>query len=648
MPTKSPLTFPFNPLDGITPTPDDRRRSIAGILDSYNGTYDTLIEAVQNSVDAVEDACLLGLNPPYLVHVTVNLAKNWISVLDTGVGMTPEQAGKAFVPNKSFKADPLILGKRGVQAYRGYKGVGLTFLAYSTDEVVLHTKKDRILIKGRMKYGRAWATGGREDEPMVVEDKSASPLEKFARGTYVKVTFSPSTRPRSLNRTVADPNAWATILRTRTAIGQILLDCKELTKFDARLTVISAGGAVHESKIEPVFYYPHLAKRKPAFRFLDLMEYYQSHGEQTKPPAEKLRQDGLHVCWDTAKIRAELTNDQRTQLEAELQQYTPSLYAFVPYQGSVWGEMNAELVGRKDRSQLYPGLVIAVNRQRLADKFEIEATRNELFSRNVLIIVHFNNAKPDQGRKTVQDDVSELARRAADRAVQYLAKAKDLLRPAGEAPTPGQREVEKNHADWIFNVRTHATTSPLHVPPIRYASEPLTEQDVVGLFHQLSVAGVFPGIRVFATSQSATYDCLAEFDCPAETPGLQYKAVDQNPLGVSPYILGDKGRFSTSLQTIEFKNNLDALVADLGSGLTRKSYQHIDVCVCWSSVSQKFPGYELSEIKEPKIESRVLPGVTHLLEKDGDTHVMQVIMLKEVVRMMKAGGVPLLVAVAPK
>ena len=82
--------------------------------------------------------------------------------------------------------------------------------------------------------------------------------------------------------------------------------------------------------------------------------------------------------------------------------------------------------------------------------------------------------------------------------------------------------------------------------------------------------------------------------------------------------------------------------------MTRKSYRHINVCVCWSSVSQKFSGYELSEIKELKIDSRELPGVTHLLEKDGDTHVVQVIMLKEVIRMIKAGGVPLPVAETPK
>lgn len=150
----SAITFPFDPLAQMTVTPEDRLRTITGILESYNGTYDTLIEAVQNAVDAVEDAHFTGLKAPYQVKVTVNLVENWISVLDTGIGMTAKQVERAFCPHVSFKTDPSLLSKRGAfRAYRGYKGVGLTFLAYATDDVRLHTKHNGALIKCRMEYG---------------------------------------------------------------------------------------------------------------------------------------------------------------------------------------------------------------------------------------------------------------------------------------------------------------------------------------------------------------------------------------------------------------------------------------------------------------------------------------------------------------
>jgi hypothetical protein len=633
------LDFPFDPLAKMTLTDEDRRRQICGVLESYNGTYDVLIEAIQNALDSVEDAALLGLNgPPATIIVTVNLAENWISVMDTGIGMSPAQVAEAFVPGKSLKGDPAIIAKRGSAKYRGYKGVGLTFLAYGTDDIVLHSRKDGELTKGRMQYGRAWALGERDEVASVTRDDGASPLDGAKRGTYLRIAFSPSTRPKSLNRLAAIPKVWVTILRTRTAIGQILFNSEAVTKLQVTLNVIDAKAVHHTFQVEPEFYYPHLVARKPPFRFLDLVKYWGTHGEHTKPAADQLRQDGLYLIWDTERIEDELTVEQRQLLGDEIKKYSPQLYAFVPYQGSVWGELNYELTGVRNRNHIYPGLVLAVNRQRLADKFEIEATRYETFSRNVLVMVHFDNAKPDQGRKTVQDEVSLLARRAADRAVQYLAKQRELLKPAGEAPTPGQREVERNHDDWVYNVRKHAQQSPLHIPPLTFVSEPLMEQDVVGLFHQLTAIGLFAGIRIFATSQSATYDCLVDFDCPADSPGLRYVSVDQCPLGVSPYVLGETKRFVTRHQTVEFKNNLDGLVDELGGRDTRKSFGHIDVCVCWGTVSDRFEGYQLTEIAEGNIDRRALPGVTHLLERDGDAHVIQVIMLKNVIDMMKSGN----------
>jgi hypothetical protein len=635
----SALQFPFDPLDKMTLTVEDRRRQICGVLESYNGTYDMLIEAVQNAVDSVEDAAILQLSGARAtIAVTVNLAENWLSVMDTGIGMTPDQVAQAFVPGKSFKVDPAVIAKRGAAKYRGYKGVGLTFLAYGTDDIVLHSKKDGILTKGRMQYGRKWATGDRPEVANVARDEEPSPLDSLERGTYLRVTFSPSTRPKSLNRLASNPRVWETILRTRTAIGQILLNSQAVTDLQVKLTVIDSKAESHQYGVEPEFHYPHLIQRKPPFRFLDLVNYWTTHGQRTKPSPDQLRQDGLYLIWDSERIKTELTDAQAESLGDEIKNYSPHLYAFVPYQGSIWGELNSELTGVKNRNHIYPGLILAVNRQRLADKLEIEASRFETFSRNVLVVVHFENAKPDQGRKTVQDEVTELARRAADRAVQYLAKQRDLLKPAGEAPTPGQREVEKDHADWLYNVRTHAKQSPIDISPLTFVSEPLTEQDVVALFHQLTVMDLFPGIKIFATSQSATYDCLVQFDCPSDSPGLKYVSIDESPLGVSPYVLGSGKQFSTRHQTVEFKNNLDGLVDEFGRD-TKKSYGHIDICVCWGKVSDKFEGYQLTGITESNIDRRGLPGVTHLLERDGDTHVIQIIMLKNVINMIKTGKV---------
>src|SRR5271154_1587372 len=103
--TPTTLAFPLDPLQ-VVPGPMDteyRRRTVEGILESYHSNYDVLAEGIQNAVDAVEDAKLAELKPPYLIEVTVNLAQNWIGMLDTGVGMSPQEVTSAFAPHVSHK-----------------------------------------------------------------------------------------------------------------------------------------------------------------------------------------------------------------------------------------------------------------------------------------------------------------------------------------------------------------------------------------------------------------------------------------------------------------------------------------------------------------------------------------------------------------
>jgi Histidine kinase-, DNA gyrase B-, and HSP90-like ATPase len=129
----------------------------------------------------------------------VNLAENSIGILDTGVGMSPQEVTSAFAPHVSHKQKSTACSKRDKKnMYRGYKGVGLTFLAYGTDDIVIHSKQDGLQTKARMRYGRAWATGERTEPALMVEETGPSPLDPHSRGTYIEVQFSHTTRPRNL------------------------------------------------------------------------------------------------------------------------------------------------------------------------------------------------------------------------------------------------------------------------------------------------------------------------------------------------------------------------------------------------------------------------------------------------------------------
>jgi hypothetical protein len=131
-------------------------------------------------MDACEDAAIQKLPAPYQLQVTVSLKDNTITVLDTGIGMTKEQICEAFAPSASFKDGSEIINKRGDKfPYRGYKGVGLTFLAYGTDDVQIHSRQNGTI--GRMRFGKQWVDGKRADPPMLDIDTEQTPLDRHKR-----------------------------------------------------------------------------------------------------------------------------------------------------------------------------------------------------------------------------------------------------------------------------------------------------------------------------------------------------------------------------------------------------------------------------------------------------------------------------------
>jgi hypothetical protein len=107
-------TLPYNPIDSAMRTPQHARRTIQGVLESYNS--DDLAEAIQNSMDACEDAAIQKLPAPYQLQVTVNLKDNTITVLDPGIGMTKEQICEAFAPSASFKDGSEIIKSAAINS----------------------------------------------------------------------------------------------------------------------------------------------------------------------------------------------------------------------------------------------------------------------------------------------------------------------------------------------------------------------------------------------------------------------------------------------------------------------------------------------------------------------------------------------------
>jgi hypothetical protein len=133
-----------------------------------------------------------------------------------------------------------------------------------------------------------------------------------------------------------------------------------------------------------------------------------------------------------------------------------------------------------------------------------------------------------------------------------------------------------------------------------------------------------------------------DFHTKEDTERLRYVAIDKNPLGLSSDVFGlDEKEFSTKGLTLEFKNNLEGLIDDVDNPLAKKVLDHIDICVCWGQLESQHKWYNIDLITEANLHERRYPGVTHILRKDGESHVIQVVMLEEIVKRIAAGQISL-------
>ncbi|MFZ3332008.1 MAG: hypothetical protein WA197_15340, partial [Candidatus Acidiferrales bacterium] len=172
------------------------------------------------------------------------------------------------------------------------------------------------------------------------------------------------------------------------------------------------------------------------------------------------------------------------------------------------------------------------------DLIVIPLTSNIGYQNQSHVIVHFQNADPDLGRKGFQPELREVAEQISVSVVNLLKKWRHLLKKdSGAAPSI----VDEGKLDtWIQEQRLYETANALSIKnpnffvPLReisITSKPQSEQDVIVLFNQLLAGGVIRGIKLLATSAHQQYDGIYRYSVK---PPLENHIFDKdsNPLGV--------------------------------------------------------------------------------------------------------------------
>ncbi|WP_159281475.1 ATP-binding protein [Rahnella variigena] len=612
-----------------------KKREIKNILKSYVSNYDPFSELIQNAMDAVERRCNNEKEHNPKLFIQINLLENSVEIADNGCGFEESEFKSFLAPSISFKSG----GKT-----RGNKGVGVTYIAYGFNQLFIRTKNNHFSYQGLIRRGREWIedSDGSVSRPKVEKTETKSELfDSLDQGSSFKIIFTGNhIRPSNLKWYQAQTaEQWLYLLLLKTPLGTIMLPqlAEHKIKFD--LSVIDVSGDVTTISNESAAYkFPHFeisASQKLSDIKKAQINAVTTGGDILRATMKYKNSNGIYEIYDTEKL-IELAKLSQEEIQL-CQRYNTSAYGYFAYSTEVWDQLNdrkAKL--RKGLRILRGGLQIANNCMIQGDNITIPLTKNIGHQNQAHIIVHFEGADPDLGRKGFQPELKDLAEKLSVAIVRELSNQRTFLKSDSGAQANIEKEIKVQ--DWLKEREEHEKECPLILnneifflptKKISIGSIPQSEQDVIVLFNQLIAGGVIRGIRLMSTSQSSQYDGVFRF-C-AENP-LEHLYFDKNtnPLGVySEQLLNT---YKSHPKILEYKFSLDGLIREFESGV--KHEVDVELAIFWDMGIEYIKKYNVISLLDfENIHHRQHHGITHILSSATNSHIY-VICLKELFELL--------------
>lgn len=613
------------------------KRQIRNILKSYTGWFDPLCELIQNAIDAVENRKRIEDSYIPTIWVQIDLKGNTISITDNGIGFSEEEFRSFLAPNVSFKTP----------SDRGNKGVGATYLGYGFNFLQAGTRTQNYSFIGTLEGGREWVEDDSEIKPRPNIQKSEVIHDIFNevdRGsTFSLRLVGDFIRPKDLKWVGANnSDQWEAVLRIKTPIGGIYFTRECLLPL-CKLSVIDENGLMTEKDIiECQYIYPHkvISTCKELKDIWKAQQDLLNRGKDAANLSDSFyKLNGLYNYWTYKDIFSEDSEFKGEWSEQErilAEKYQVSFYAFFGYSTDIWDTYNDQIAGlRKGSRILKGGTQIAANCMPQGELLIIPLTQNIGYQNVTHVVVHFEEADPDLGRKGFQPELESFAQHIGTAVVGKFLPWRKLLKK--ETGAPPDIVGLKNIHDWIKEQEEHEKNNPLLITrqdvflPTRepaITSKPSSEQDVIALFNQLLAGGVIRGVKLMATNQHQQYDGIYRFRLIKPFDNHRYDE-DKNPLGLLETSL--KQEFISAPGIIEYKYSFDGLIEEIEKG--DKNERDIQLLVVWE-MGTKWPiRYQITPLLHfGNLQHRYFHGGTHIVKNSmtGDT-VFPLIMLSELI-----------------
>lgn len=632
----------FEPFDvvtipkGLDPT-KIAKTNIQGILDSYHGSYDFMIELCQNAVDAID---LKFNNQNHSedekpkIEIIINEKSGIVRVSDNGIGMGFEAAKVALCPNNTDK--PYILNGAGKRSLRGHKGVGLTFLAFAFNLLKYHTRTQEEEFSGEIAGGRSWVDSDNVIEQPKVVPSSFSPefLEGCSSGASFEVLIGADYFD-DMNITWL---GWHFIIRCFTAVGYC--DINELYKWNKEATITFKLIDKAGNRVEPPENYSDSFKLEYLYpdallKACDIDVYHKKYANRTEPPAdERNKYEALFLKWDTDKIETYLfsngniedTDTQKYQQYLFTKNHYPTIYALFTHSQKIWKDRLDTGYARDKRKRFWkPGIQVITNQMPTGLIQEISLKYRASNADRLFMLVELNDAKPDYGRKGFKAEITDYIQFIASRLIiDNFIQNRALLKPTtiahGDTTTDAEASADKR-------IQEASDLTNLKISMLSFKKEPKYEQDVIALFFELLGREYIKGFEFLSVSSGSQYDAVVNYCYTKDKEKLIYHPVN-NCLGIPKAAVGKSDLIKKNL---EFKVSLGDLIRDFAND--SKNPINTRFAVTWDEGDiDKLDYFEIVDLlKGDNYEKRRFHGETHQLVYPPSTQSMPVIMLKYVI-----------------
>ena len=496
----------------LEPDIDQIRHQVRGILDSYSHGWDVLAELAQNAVDAIAIA-----NPTKgHINITIDALKRELVFSDNGVGIDPKDIKKLLRPfgtTKSGKANQI-----------GNKGVGLTFILFSTSFFSIETHHKDGSVSAQVDSANSWASNDTNSLLPV----NISKIDPGEIGTKIRLTFPDANLP-IWSMTTEQLVFW---LRTRTAIGNTLFIWGPPLNCDVRLSHVDISGNLNAREFECNYLLPTEVVAKTDE--VDLDEYISWRKDKDRSDGDKRK-----------KLFGKIVHckDQRSQAGRSIKIWS----CFVPSR-TVWATISeafklpsADEIDEGIFEGFIGGLFTSSKGMPTGIQLPMKTRGMAGYQPNFFIILEDPSLSFDIGRKSIQTrQQSMLKDIAADQFNRYL---KETVKYSGGSIEPADvsfdREEMFNEIDALPDMNA-ANTAFVRRPNRQEAT-------VAAIFYELMGKGHFPGLKPLISGYKNRYDLFS--------------------------------RLNNKTCVIEFKYDLSGLIKDVDDN--RKMFDEVDVVVLW-------------------------------------------------------------------